>query len=487
MSKWILATVLLSKQWYETPAKRDKTQEISVGDEKVLEDTRFQEIRKLYGVKDDFLEGDNVNLEEAERDSGGQHAIITRTKDAKYIVKVMSDVDWTSLHEQLAAYTDHLKQYPQSTLPRFFTAFKRKTDTRRWAAMFNWMSGDRVAEKTSTKIYDLKGTSCSVTAGDRLVRMNFDDEKTPTMKDLNFVQNAMFLHTSPEARQGILDQLTLDTEFLKSKGLMDYSLILRVQVVGQCDRDALEKVCGGLRSDGSKLYQTFFQEQKGYHVTMDDKSKLMYTYEFGLIDVLQPYNVKKSFANFIKAIKCGSAEERDTVDEKAYQKRFVNYFSNRIVGDVRLLKSSDCDAVNNSASATSSCKHLTLRGKGRIAVERERLMAWFGYAWGLELFLITIGLCLTTVVFFLMKLLRLRKQLANAEDFSEQRSFGMELVASNHPPQMVTPPSQPAFLPQDQTVKTTGTQASSAAVSAPVSSNIGRMPPGSSSAYRSYC
>lgn len=119
-------------------------------------------------------------------------------------------------------------------------------------------------------------------------------------------------------------------------------------VVGQCDQLALHRVCP---KGPGPLYDTFFQKYNGHLVTVDEQSRLMYIYQLGLIDVLQPYNWLKSQANWIKWIRCGSAEVRDTVDADAYQGRFLKYFEKRIVGDARLLDRAECAAVTGADTA----------------------------------------------------------------------------------------------------------------------------------------
>lgn len=342
-------------------AKKDKPKiekTINIAGEDIVEDNFFPKIRKLYGVPDDFLSGGKIDLEGAVRESGGAHAIIAKSEDSRFLVKIMSDVDWKSLHEHLGDYYRYLSDNPESLLPRFFSAYKRKADGQYWVAMFNWLSGKGFADKRLTKVFDLKGTTCSHNAGDRLVRMNLDDEKVPTLKDLNFAQEPMVIHTSGAVRTQLLKQLTADTEFLRKKDLMDYSLIMRVMAVGQCDSTALKNVCP-VKTD--RLYRTFFQEQNGYHAIVDEKSRTMNVYEFGLIDVLQPYNSKKAWADSYKAWHCGDGEIRDTVNADEYQVRFVDFFSKRIVGDMRQLDLAECDATKGGSAGGNTCTVINLQ------------------------------------------------------------------------------------------------------------------------------
>jgi hypothetical protein len=147
----------------------------------------------------------------------------------------------------------------------------------------------------------------------------------------------------------LIQQITNDSEFLKKKDIRDYSLILRVTTVGQCDSVALENVCP-IKTDA--LYKTYYPEQNGFHATVDEQSRTMHVYEFGLIDVLQPWNFAKKVADSFKNWHCGDGEIRDTVNANAYQQRFVDFFSSRIVGDVRTLDLAECETKQGGGRCT---------------------------------------------------------------------------------------------------------------------------------------
>eukprot|EP00931_Biecheleriopsis_adriatica_P075211 TRINITY_DN49131_c0_g1_i1.p1 TRINITY_DN49131_c0_g1~~TRINITY_DN49131_c0_g1_i1.p1 ORF type:complete len:530 (-),score=75.16 TRINITY_DN49131_c0_g1_i1:23-1585(-) len=319
--------------------KRDKKVRIDVGGNQVDEDARFPTLRSLYEVDGQFLAGKMIDMEDVVRATGGAHARLVFSEDGQFIVKVIPPVEWHSLHDNLDVYTKYLRANPNSMLPRFFSAFKYKD--KRWVAMFNFIRPGLAAYQ---RLYDLKGTSCSIDPGDRLVRVDLHDTKIPTLKDLNFIQNEGALHVPEGLRSALLGQLRSDTSFLQGLGLMDYSLVVHVSSAGECDEAAMQQVC---RPQGDALYRANFQQQNGYTVGITEGDTMMHIYSFGIIDVLQPYNFKKSLADWYKLVHCGSEEARDTVDPKVYQKRFVKYFEDRMKGDARALSESECGPLSN--------------------------------------------------------------------------------------------------------------------------------------------
>eukprot|EP00928_Gymnodinium_smaydae_P022083 TRINITY_DN18661_c0_g2_i1.p1 TRINITY_DN18661_c0_g2~~TRINITY_DN18661_c0_g2_i1.p1 ORF type:complete len:763 (-),score=55.53 TRINITY_DN18661_c0_g2_i1:73-2217(-) len=335
--------------------KRTSITDLRVGEAVVSEDARFGRLRDMFEVPADFLSGERVDMSKVERAEGGAHAQLVTSRDAMYVVKIASEHDWHSLHELLDDYVRFMGQHPGSLLPRFFSAFK--AFDARWVVMFNWV---RPAVSGHHRLYDLKGTSCSTTPSDRLVRVDLSHKRVPTLKDLNFVQNEVVLHVSQAGQKHLLAQLEIDTMFLQQHQLMDYSLILSVSRVGVCDADVLQKVCYQNKSLAKAAFKAPFQTRNGYLAGVQDDQSMMHIYSLGLIDILQRFDWMKQAASGIKATRCGS-EERDTVDPSTYQKRFYRYFAGRIIADSRELTKFDCMLAADEDSG--QCSVLRVNGK----------------------------------------------------------------------------------------------------------------------------
>lgn len=173
-----------------------------------------------------------------------------------------------------------------------------------------------------------------------MVRVGLGQMTNPTLKDLNFVASEKVIHLPRELAQEVVRQVQADTSFLQSNSIMDYSLIISIAKTFQCDATVLAKICSNTRS--GKLYGTTFQQRNGYATGLVEQTATIYVYSFGIIDTLQPYDIYKKVANPYKAVRCGSKEERDTVDYKQYASRFINFIRSRISTDAREITPQDC-------------------------------------------------------------------------------------------------------------------------------------------------
>ena len=79
--------------------------------------------------------------------------------------------------------------------------------------------------------YDLKGSSHGRTArkGNALM------DRVVVLKDLDFNEDQMQLKLQPEDRQIFLKQIERDSKFLASVNVNDYSLLLGIHFVPQCN------------------------------------------------------------------------------------------------------------------------------------------------------------------------------------------------------------------------------------------------------------
>eukprot|EP00929_Paragymnodinium_shiwhaense_P011226 TRINITY_DN11672_c0_g1_i2.p1 TRINITY_DN11672_c0_g1~~TRINITY_DN11672_c0_g1_i2.p1 ORF type:complete len:661 (-),score=146.02 TRINITY_DN11672_c0_g1_i2:297-2279(-) len=322
---------------------REQKQPIVIGGETFEEDVRFTGIREIMGVSGEFLaRPDYIDMSNIVGDSGGLHAQLVFSKDKEWILKVSSSDDWYQLHNILDDYDQYLHEQPNSLLPRFLTAFKDITG-RRWLAMFNWVRPGLGPQYYHRK-YDLKGTTCSVTSGDRLVRVELYKSKFPTLKDLNFAQIDEALHVPKEIRLQLIQQIRDDTFFLQQHNLMDYSMILDIHHVGQCDKAVLQAIC---QPAGSTQFKAPFQSKSLRLATVVESESMMYVYNFGIIDVLENYGTSKAIANLIKNMRCSSVtdagEQQDTVQPKIYRDRFVRYWEEKIMGTGREVAQEECE------------------------------------------------------------------------------------------------------------------------------------------------
>merc|ERR1719399_1734481 len=127
---------------------------------------------------------------------------------------------------------------------------------------------------------------------------------------------------------------------------MDYSMIMQMEVIGECDLHVLSNICKheessphvdlttcsttpettrslGWKSDATddQLKRGPFATHNGYAVGVKDN--VMYLYSFGLIDVLQPWTAWKVAAETHWKVRGmwnsdHSFDHRDTVEPNSY-------------------------------------------------------------------------------------------------------------------------------------------------------------------------
>jgi hypothetical protein len=372
------------------------------------EDQRFKQVRKLFNVQEDFLD-DNIDGTVSPASKMGKSGNdILHSKDKKYVLKTMSDNDWTSLHTILHDYIIYMKASEFTLLPRFFTACQvhKNGNWEKWLVMYDWTRPD-LHPRASKMHVDLKGTK-----EDRLVLMveRDRDEKqiapakpmwsNPGGKDKNFAHENIWL--SKKRRDAILETIAEDTKWLKARNLMDYSLILHVEIIGECDHYAFEHICPvgipvervndcpenavELPKRKDELIRGHFQQYNGYAVGV--RNNVIYAYSFGIIDILQDWVFKKKAAQLAKQIRGFSEEDRDTVPPEKYQERFERYFTQKInsegveEGEVVRDPTCECDAHRRTGNQhTHGCEILTIEMNKMSASKKNAafaiLLAWW--------------------------------------------------------------------------------------------------------------
>lgn len=207
----------------------------------------FASIRQLYGIDDGeymYAFRSTINERISEGRSG---AFVFNTCDRKYLVKSMTSEEKSVLLELLPSYLRYLKWNPNTLLPRFlgFHAMKMYGQTFYFIVMGNILS----TQEPIHRRYDIKGSwvdrnapacvlgekyRCSkcnrffkfgATDGDSVPcdAMGSDHYPDITLRDNDLKKR---LKLEPETASKLLKQLTRDSNFLASMGIMDYSLLI---------------------------------------------------------------------------------------------------------------------------------------------------------------------------------------------------------------------------------------------------------------------
>ena len=141
----------------------------------------------------------------------------------------MSQGELDLLLSMLPAMSAHFKQNPDSLLAKILGAFTVKTDSTKPVHLMLMENTLQLKNPDGLKyIFDLKGSLV-----DRKVTGKITSRTT--MKDVNFLlaaeANPDFICLKESDRVKLLRVVKSDADFLASQGLMDYSLLLGIEIL----------------------------------------------------------------------------------------------------------------------------------------------------------------------------------------------------------------------------------------------------------------
>ncbi|KAG7402041.1 phosphatidylinositol-4-phosphate 5-kinase-like protein 1 [Phytophthora boehmeriae] len=355
----------------------------------------FASIRQLYGVNDSeyvYAFRTTINERISEGRSG---AFVFNTCDRKYLVKSTTSKEKDVLLRLLPSYMHYLKWNPETLLPRFFGfhAMKMYGQIFYFIVMGNFLSTTEVIHRR----YDIKGSwedrnapACVLGEKYRCSKCNRfftfggapgepcflpGEEHYPdiTLRDNDLKKR---LKLEPRTATMLLKQLTRDSNFLASAGIMDYSLLIgthyshftitteykrglsrrkSVELTAHCeddhqqrrDTEFLYNLGGDQRlineddavSDGTRVSEssgtyaehscdpspkqsdrTVYPQSHAYHAhQVSGPSK----YYFGLVDILQEWTVAKRVERAYKVrVLRKSRNGVSAIPPKPYARRF---------------------------------------------------------------------------------------------------------------------------------------------------------------------
>jgi len=126
------------------------------------------------------------------------------------------------LGQILPSYYQHVMQYPNTMLPKFFGLHRVKVRGAR-NVRFVVMGNIFETHLSVDRRFDLKGSTVG-----RAASFKEKEAKTVTLKDLDFLELKKKLVIGEEWRALLLGQLRKDVDLLKSANLMDYSLLVGI-------------------------------------------------------------------------------------------------------------------------------------------------------------------------------------------------------------------------------------------------------------------
>lgn len=338
----------------------------------------FQTIREHFGVETSQYIASMSRTTKERLSEGASGAFMFFSHDQQLIVKSMSDEESAFLRSIAAEYASYLLTNPDSLLTRFYGchAIRLYGNTFNFVVMANLFSTDRVIHRR----YDIKGSWVNRSAkhpskGKRVtcrhcnakyVFGSADAENCPVrvgrhepnmiLKDNDLTAK---VRLDPKVAEELYEQLTKDANFLSRLGIMDYSLLLgvhNVEYMVNPDQDDEElpplrelqrrsrmsnppgqsselnrRATKGRDPNGNgdaMPHRSTWQQRTGLPrlATGTRRANTVVgpsIYYFGMIDILQTWNMDKKLERFFKTKVLGrDADGLSAIPPTAYCDRF---------------------------------------------------------------------------------------------------------------------------------------------------------------------
>ena len=276
--------------------------------------------------------------------------------DQRYMVKSMTTEEHRTMMRILPAFREYMQQNPNSTITRIYGLYSIQMygQKKHFYVMDNCFYGC----PTMNEIYDLKGSWMDRHAKTRASKVRLDSDWPPSK----------YLQVSSSAARRLLAQVCGDVIFLRSCGLMDYSMLIGIHHVteqrllrepGACggaltcrssvcynSRMSSGEVCvgGGVTSPLAHGALSSLATENNAHELQEGPHSFSAVvlegpglYRMGLIDLLQEWTVLKRAERLLKIIFKGRCAKlkRDgisAIEPSRYAWRFVDHFGVKLLG-----------------------------------------------------------------------------------------------------------------------------------------------------------
>jgi len=297
----------------ESDYKREVCIELDWGGERIDLVTHgvipFTAIREIVGVREDFSE--DFDLTEASREllgemsagQGGMHgSFYYFSLDERFIVKQVELHEFNLLMSILPSYLSYLEANPRTSIAHYLGAYALRTPMGTYIH-FVVMSNVFYSSRRIDEQYDLKGSWENRRVLPKNIHTNKLSAFAEILKDTDLRNLGTKVQVSARTREDAFDQLKRDAAYLRSKNLMDYSLIFGVH-----------------------------HHQRGDNTWRDDEERPPciflageeHLYYGGIVDTLQQWNWNKKLEWILKSWFCfQDSLGISSVDPISYEDRFV--------------------------------------------------------------------------------------------------------------------------------------------------------------------
>jgi len=242
------------------------------------------------------------------------------SKDKSIIIKTIPEIELNKLLSNLKKYHEHFKTYPDTYIAKVL-------------GVYTFERGDSSGEKVNLimmknlcgfpsrfveRTYDMKGSRFDrqVIKGEQIEKATPEMLRGQVLKDLDFEQFEKHMFVENRAGNKIVEQLKSDVDFLCSCKLIDYSLILFKINIGKYESEKKAN------EESIQLFKDIDISKKIIASNKAGEEGVIY-YRLGIIDYLQPYNLKKKVEKWWKKIsKRNLSLDTSTQDPQTYARRF---------------------------------------------------------------------------------------------------------------------------------------------------------------------
>ena len=263
----------------------------------------FSQLRRAFGIGDEqflsSLGGARAFLEFASNSKSG--SFFFYSYDGAYMIKSMSGAEFDVLRDILPRYFRHMLDHAgRSLLTRFCGMYSIELAGGGGAQHFVVMQSVFAGAPPTDVKFDLKGSTVN--------RMNTcgKEKSKCVFKDVDFINSGARINLGG-ARARFLAAVADDAEFLRSEGIMDYSLLLGIRYAPPGEKIGASPV-GFVSADGRSLYCV------------------------GVIDILQKYTAKKKGERLLKTVvKRQNGAELSSAEPGFYARRFVDFIASKTI------------------------------------------------------------------------------------------------------------------------------------------------------------
>lgn len=320
----------------------------------------FRNLRERFGINDsDFLKSLTVPPRSINPLRGGANYYLSA--DRLYVIKTLTTEEVEEMHHFLKQYHPYIvDRHAKTLLPQYLALYRLTVDN-----MESYMVVIRNVFSAHLKVhkkYDLKGSRVDREASDK------EREKTcPTLKDNDFLADGVKINIGEEGKEGLMETLGADVDFLSKLNIIGYSLLLGIHDMDRAMEDALDAQAdeeeddeeydsagsGGVAltppespNTGRKISSSLMVSQasridpnldiyaipsRAAGAAAGTVSGPKHIYFLSIMDVLTHYGIKKAAAKAAKTVKYGAdVEGISTAEPEQYSRRFLTFVNDAI-------------------------------------------------------------------------------------------------------------------------------------------------------------